>query len=82
MDNRMLYAFMTLFFNSYGVPCFMRGDVKTGVLRIVLAILTFGVIGVINFVMGIVLAVRIFKMSDADFYAQRNTLVLGVPRGN
>ena len=81
MDNRMLYAFMTLFFNSYGVPCFMRGDVKTGILRIVLACVTFGVIGTINAIMGIILGIKVLCMSDEQFAEQKDTLIMGIPKG-
>ena len=45
MDNRILFGIMTIIFNSVGVPCFMAGKTKTGVLRIVLAVVTCGVIG-------------------------------------
>ena len=81
MDNRVLFGVMTLIFNSVGVPCFMKGDVKTGILRIVLGCVTFGVIGVINEVMGIILGIKILTMSDEDFAAQKNTLFNGIPKG-
>ena len=32
MDNRVLFGIMTLIFNSVGVPCFMAGKTKTGVV--------------------------------------------------
>ena len=34
MDNRILFGIMCIIFNSYGIPCFMQGHVKEGVLRI------------------------------------------------
>ncbi len=81
MGNRILFGIMTIIFNSYGVPCFMAGKVKAGVLRIVLGVVTFGVIGLINTIMGIILGIRILTMSDADFAAQKETLFKGVPSG-
>ncbi len=81
MDNRILYGIMTLIFNSYGVPCFMQGKVKAGVLRIVLGFVTFGIIGTINAIMGIILGIRILCMSDEQFAEQKETLLKGVPSG-
>lgn len=81
MDNKVLYGIMCIIFNSIGVPCFMRGDVKTGILRIVLNFVTFGVIGVINEVMGIILGIKVLCMSDEQFAEQKDTLVMGIPKG-
>ena len=79
MDNRVLFGVMCIIFNSYGVPCFMQRRIKTGILRIVLAMVTFGVIGVINFVKGIILGVNVLKMTDEEFAAQKETLASGIP---
>ena len=82
MDNRVLYGIMTIIFNSYGVPCFMQGKVKAGILRIVLAYVTCGVIGIINFVKGIILGIQILKMTDEEYAAaDKSTLLSGIPRG-
>ena len=81
MDNRVLYGIMTLIFNAYGVPCFMRGDVRTGVIRIILGVVTCGVVAVINEIMGIVLGIKILCMSDAEFQQKKGELVMGVPKG-
>ena len=81
MDNKILYGIMCLIFNAYGVPCFMRGDVKTGVLRIVLGVVTCGVIGIINEIMGIILGIKVLCMSDAEYAEKKGTLVMGVPAG-
>ena len=73
---------MTLIFNSVGVPCFMQGKVKEGVLRIVLGCVTFGVIACINEVMGIIQGIKILCMSDEDYAAaDKATLLMGVPSG-
>ena len=81
MDNSILYGVMCIIFNSYGVPCFMRKDIKTGILRIVLACITFGVIGTINVIMGIILGIKVLCMSDEEFAEKKDTLVMGVPKG-
>lgn len=80
MENKVLFGVMTIIFNSVGVPCFMAGKVKAGVLRIVFGCITFGVIGVINEVMGIILGIKILRMSDADYQAQKDTLFSGIPK--
>jgi hypothetical protein len=82
MDNKILYGIMTIIFNSIGVPCFMQGKVKAGVLRIVLGCITFGVVGFINEIMGIIQGIKILCMSDEDYAAaDKATLLMGVPSG-
>ena len=81
MESKIAFGIMTIIFNSIGVPCFMAGKVKEGVLRIVLAVVTCGVIGVINEVMGIVKGIQILCMSDEEYAAaDKNTLFMGVPK--
>ena len=80
MDNRILFGIMTIVFNPVGVPCFMQGKVKVGVLRIVLNVLTYGIVGVINQVFGIIQGIKILCMSDADYAAvNKATLLTGFP---
>ena len=80
MENRVLFGVMTIIFNSLGVPCFMQGHVKEGVLRIVLGIVTFGVIEIINFVKGIILGVKILNMSDEEYAeARKEYITSGIP---
>lgn len=82
MDNKVLFGVMTIIFNCYGVPCFMVGKVKAGVLRIVLGCVTCGVIFLINEIMGIVKGIQILCMSDEEFAAaDKTTLLMGVPSG-
>lgn len=81
MDNKILFGIMTIIFNSVGVPCFMAGKVKAGVLRIVLGVITFGVISFINEIMGIIMGIKILCMSDEEFEANKDTLFMGVPSG-
>lgn len=79
MDNRVLFGVMCIIFNSIGVPCFMQGRVKTGILRIVLGIVTCGIIEIINFIKGIILGVKVLKMTDEEFNAVKDTLSSGIP---
>lgn len=79
MDNKTLFAIMTIIFNSYGVPCFMQGQVKTGILRIMLACVTFGIIGIINLVKGIILGIQVLQMSDEEYAEKKGTLSAGIP---
>jgi hypothetical protein len=82
MDNKILYGIMTIIFNSIGVPCFMQGKVKAGVLRIILGVVSFGVIGCINEIMGIIQGIKILCMSDEDYAAaDKATLLMGIPSG-
>ncbi len=79
MDNKVLFGIMCIIFNSYGVPCFMQGQVKTGVMRIVLGVVSCGVIGIINVVKGIILGIQILKMSDEEYAAKKGTFTSGIP---
>ena len=79
MDNRVLFGIMTIIFNSIGVPCFMAGRVKDGILRIVLGIVTCDVLAIVNTIMGIILGIKILKMTDEEFEAQKDTLFKGIP---
>ena len=81
MDNRILFGIMTIIFNGIGVPCFMAKKIKAGILRIVLMYVTCGVIGVINFVKGIILGIQILKMTDEEFAEKKDTLFSGIPSG-
>ena len=82
MDNKVLFGVMTIIFNSIGVPCFMQGKTKTGVARIILGIVTCGIIATINEIMGIIKGIKILCMSDEDFAAaDKATLLSGVPSG-
>lgn len=79
MDNKILFGIMCIVFNSMGVPCFMQKRVKEGVLRIVLACVTFGVIGIINEVKGIILGIQVLKMSDEEYAEKKYSLTSGIP---
>ncbi len=79
MDNRVLFGVMCIIFNSIGVPCFMQKQIKTGILRIVLGIVTCGVIEIINLVKGIILGVQVLNMTDEEYAEKKGTLSSGIP---
>ena len=81
MDNRILFGIMTIIFNDIGVPCFMAKKIKAGILRIVLGIVTCDVIFIINFIKGIILGIKILKMTDEEFAEKKDTLFSGIPSG-
>ena len=79
MDNKILFGLMCCFFNGVGVPCFMQGDSGKGVSRIVLSVVTIGVIGVINTVYGIILGIEILNMPDEEYASKKGTFYRGIP---
>lgn len=79
MNNKVVFGIMCIIFNHLGVPCFMQGRVKTGILRIVLGIVTCGIIEIINIVKGIILGIKVLKMTDEEYQAQKETLASGIP---
>lgn len=79
MNNKTLFGIMCILFNEYGVPCFMQKQIKTGILRIVLGVVTFGVIAIINFVKGIILGINVLKMSDEEYQEKKGTFSSGIP---
>lgn len=76
--DKTVFAILTLLFNSYGVPCFIQGYAKTGIIRIVLAFVTCGIVGLINSIMGIILAIDLFKMSDEEYQEKFGTFDKGI----
>ena len=79
MDNRILFGIMCILFNCYGVPSFMQGQTKTGIMRIVLCVVTCGILGCVNMVMGIIMGIKILCMSDEEFAAKKNEMFMGIP---
>lgn len=79
MDNRVLFGIMCIIFNAIGVPCFMQGQIRTGILRIVLGVVTCGVIEIINMVKGIILGIQVLKMTDEEYAEKKGTLSSGIP---
>ena len=81
MDNKILMGIMTIIFNCIGVPCFMAGKVKAGILRIILGLVTCYVIMIINEIKGIILGIKILCMTDEEFAEKKETLFSGIPSG-
>lgn len=79
MENKTLFGIMCILFNSYGVPCFMQGQAKTGILRIVFGIISCGIVAMINVIQGIILGIEVLKMSDEEYAQKKGTLSKGIP---
>lgn len=77
--NKTVFGILTIIFNAYGVPCFIQKQIKTGILRIVLGVVTLGVIGIINLVKGIILGINVLKMTEEEFQAKLGTIDSGIP---
>lgn len=80
MNNKTLFGVMCILFNCIGVPNFMQGKSKTGILKIVLYIVTCGIVGAINAIMGILLGIKVLKMTDEEFEAEKYNLDAGIPK--
>ncbi len=80
--NKTLFAVMAIIFNPYGVPCFMQGQTKAGIIRIILSIIPFvgAVFATINLVFGILLGIEVLKMTDEEFASKLGTLDKGFPK--
>ena len=65
--DKSTYAILTLLFNSYGAASFINGNSKKGLFTILSAVITFGVVGFINAIKGILLAIKISKMTDEEY---------------
>lgn len=78
--NKVTFGILTILFNSIGVPCFMQGHTKAGILRIVLGIVTCGIIAIINEIQGIILGIKVLKMTEEEFQAQKGTIAAGIPK--
>lgn len=79
MDNRKVFGWLCIFLNSYGVPCFLQKKVKAGILRIVLSMVTFGILGVVNVVKGIIVGIKVLKMTDEEYAKVKGTILTGIP---
>lgn len=67
--NKTTYAILVLLLNSYGIASFMNGNINKGVFTIISGIITCGIIAFINAIKGIIKAIQILQMSDAEFEA-------------
>ena len=67
--NKLTYAILVFLFNSYGITSFLNGNAKKGVFTILSAFVTLGIVGLINSIKGIILAIKILQMSEEDYAA-------------
>lgn len=80
--NKVVFGILTILFNNIGVPCFIAGNVKAGILRIVLGAVTCTVLYTVNGIIGIIKGIKIICMSDEEYEAaDKATLLAGVPSG-
>ena len=80
--NKVVFGILTILFNSLGVPCFIAGNVKAGILRIVLGVVTCGLLSAVNGIMGIIKGIQILTMADEAYEAaDKATLLSGIPSG-
>lgn len=78
--NKTTFGILTILFGSYGVHNFIQGDAKTGILKIVLAFVTCGIIGFINAIFGIILGIKVLQMTDEEYTAAYGTIDAGIPK--
>ena len=67
--DKTTYGILTFLFNSYGIGAFLAGNTKKGVCTILSAIVTLGIVGMINAIKGIIAGIKILQMSDAEYAA-------------
>ncbi len=85
--NKIAFGILTILFNTIGVPCFIAGKAKAGIIRIILdVVLSFVCVGVvfsiINGIMGIIQGIKILCMSNEAYEAaDKATLLAGIPSG-
>ncbi len=82
MDNKIVFGILCILFHQFGVNCFLQGDTKTGIIRIVLSLLTCGICSTIYGIMGIILGIKVLMMSDEDYAAAKGTIDMGFPKMN
>ena len=85
--SKTAFGILTILFNSIGVPCFIAGKTKAGIVRIildvVLCVVCVGfVFATINGIIGIVKGIKILCMSNEEYEAaDKATLLAGIPSG-
>ncbi len=67
MGNKVLFGIMNILFNAYGVPDFMQGKTKSGVLKIVLSCVTCGIMAIVYEIMGIIAGIKVLTMSEETY---------------
>jgi hypothetical protein len=82
--NKTLFGILAILCNAIGVPCFIQGQTKTGIIRIVLSMIPVvgWVICIINEIYGIILGIEVLKMTEEEFQSKLGTLDKGIPAMN
>ena len=79
MENRVTFAILCILLNSYGIPCFLQGDSKKGIKRIIFGVVSCGIIAIINAIKGIIMGIEILKMTDEEYAEKKGTFDSGIP---
>ena len=79
MGNKFIFAVISVFTNGIGIPAFLQGKKKTGLVRLILAFVTFGICGFINGILGILQGIQVMMMSNEEFEEQKYVLDKGIP---
>ena len=79
MNNKTLFGIMCILLNAYGVTNFMQGKTKTGILKIVLGVVTCGILAIYNEIVGIILGIKVLQMTDEEFEEKKGTITKGIP---
>lgn len=79
--NKTVFGILAILLNAIGVPSFLVGNTKQGVLHIVLTVvLSFIGIGVIFaiifFVYGLMAGIKALQMTDEQFEQEKNNIKL------
>lgn len=79
--NKTVFGILAILFNGLGVPSFLVGNTKQGILHIVLVVgLSWcgigEIFGIIFFVYGILAGVKALQMSDAEFEKEKANIKL------
>ena len=69
MKDRTTYAILVLLFNQIGISSFINGNTKKGIFTILSGFITLGIVSIINAIKGIILAIKIFQMTDEEYAA-------------
>ena len=69
MKDRTTYAILVLLFNQIGISSFINGNTKNGIFTILSGFITLGIVSIINAIKGIILAIKIFQMTDEEYAA-------------
>jgi ribosomal protein L7/L12 len=79
MGNKFVFAILSIFTNHLGIPAFLQGKKKTGLVRLILTFVTLGICGFINFILGLIQGIQVIMMSNEDFEEQKYVLDKGIP---